>query len=146
VLQDSEHVACRLLALEPLYPPAYQLALDMLKRLHASAGSTQSPEQILEVLLLRHQLLPALRFLRSQRTLLARPPPGLAQRFLEPAAAQIEQPGGPALFYAVYAFFEQRKELNAPHLDPYRRLHQQLQRGQPSSRPPSPVPVSSPRA
>jgi hypothetical protein len=49
VVSDSVHVACQLLSLEGTYPPAYQLALDMLKRL-------QTHEQILEVLLTKHQV------------------------------------------------------------------------------------------
>ncbi len=31
VVSDSKHVACLLLSLESAYPPAFQLALDMLK-------------------------------------------------------------------------------------------------------------------
>jgi Regulator of MON1-CCZ1 complex, C-terminal len=46
VVTDSVPVACQLLSLERDYPPAFQLALDMLKRLF-------SPAQIVEVLLTR---------------------------------------------------------------------------------------------
>ena len=35
VVADSVHVACQLLSIEGKYPPAYQLALDMLKRLNS---------------------------------------------------------------------------------------------------------------
>lgn len=45
VVNDSTHVACQLLSLESVYPPVYQLALDMMKRLGAY-------EQIVEVLFL----------------------------------------------------------------------------------------------
>ena len=44
VVTDSIPVACQLLSLEQKYPPAQQLALDMLKRL-------TSPGRIVEVLL-----------------------------------------------------------------------------------------------
>jgi hypothetical protein len=43
--------------LENLYPPAHQLALDMLKRL------STANEEIIEVLLSKQQILPALRYL-----------------------------------------------------------------------------------
>jgi hypothetical protein len=36
VVNDSKHVACLLLSLEGAYAPAFQLALDMLKRLHTA--------------------------------------------------------------------------------------------------------------
>ncbi|KAL1449957.1 hypothetical protein WDU94_002424 [Cyamophila willieti] len=36
IVHDSKQIACLLLPLEKLYPPAYQLALDMLNRLRAS--------------------------------------------------------------------------------------------------------------
>jgi hypothetical protein len=49
VVSDSVHVACQLLSLENTYPPAYQLALDMLKRLHTH-------EEILEVLLTKQHV------------------------------------------------------------------------------------------
>nr|CAD7589618.1 unnamed protein product [Timema genevievae] len=48
-------LACLLLSLENLYPAAHQLALDMLKRL----GTAN--EEIIEVLLSKQQILPALR-------------------------------------------------------------------------------------
>ncbi|XP_053377581.1 regulator of MON1-CCZ1 complex-like isoform X2 [Mercenaria mercenaria] len=55
VLSDSKPLACLMLSLESVYPPAHQLALDMLTRL-ATAN-----EEIIEVLLSKHQLLPAVR-------------------------------------------------------------------------------------
>jgi len=59
VISDSFHVACQLLSLEKIYPPAYQLALDMLKR--------SCPEQIIEVLLTKGQVVQALRFVKNQK-------------------------------------------------------------------------------
>jgi hypothetical protein len=50
VVSDSVPVACQLLSLENTYPPAYQLALDMFKRLHTH-------EQIVEVLLTKKQVI-----------------------------------------------------------------------------------------
>jgi regulator of MON1-CCZ1 complex len=50
VITDSVPVACQLLSLEKRYPPAGQLALDMLKRLNSH------PSNIVEVLLLRNQV------------------------------------------------------------------------------------------
>jgi regulator of MON1-CCZ1 complex len=47
--------ACLLLSLENLYPAAHQLALDMLKRV------STANEEIVEVLLSKKQILPALR-------------------------------------------------------------------------------------
>ncbi|CAG2065900.1 unnamed protein product [Timema podura] len=55
VVSDSKPLACLLLSLENLYPAAHQLALDMLKRL----GTAN--EEIIEVLLSKQQILPALR-------------------------------------------------------------------------------------
>lgn len=55
VVADSKPLACLLLSLENLYPAAHQLALDMLKRL----GNAH--EEIIEVLLSKGYILPALR-------------------------------------------------------------------------------------
>jgi len=93
VVTDSLPVACQLLSLENIYVPAYQLALDMLKRLC-------SPGQMIEVLLARNQILPALRIVRSHRDI-----PVRWERFLETAAH-----GDTILFYHVFKFFEQRKD------------------------------------
>lgn len=96
VVNDSKHVACLLLSLENIYAPAFQLALDMLKRL-ATAN-----EEILDVLVSKDQLLVALRFLRGLG------PEAVAtvspRRFLEAAYNTKDA----SLFYIVYKFFEQR--------------------------------------
>jgi len=94
VLSDSQHLACALLSLESVYPPAYQLALDMLKRLATASDS------IVEVLLSKKQLLTAVRFIQTV---------GLvdqvsARKFLEAARAT----DCPMTFFAVFKFFEQR--------------------------------------
>nr|CAD7438832.1 unnamed protein product [Timema bartmani] len=94
VVSDSKPLACLLLSLENLYPAAHQLALDMLKRL----GTAN--EEIIEVLLSKQQILPALRFVRSTGSV----DQVSARKFLE--AAKIA--GDATIFYAVYRFFEQR--------------------------------------
>ncbi|XP_065184010.1 regulator of MON1-CCZ1 complex-like [Sycon ciliatum] len=94
VLSDSKPLACLMLSLESVYAPAFQLALDMLKRL-----STVN-DDIVDVLLSKNQLIPALRFLRSN----GREDSVPARLFLEAAANS----GDNALFFTVYKFFEER--------------------------------------
>ncbi|PIK38718.1 hypothetical protein BSL78_24451 [Apostichopus japonicus] len=94
VLNDSKPIACLLLSLESCYPPAHQLALDMLKRV------STANEEIVEVLLSKNQLLPALRFLRS----VGGSDNASARKFLE--AAQNTEDN--LLFFTVFKFFEQR--------------------------------------
>jgi len=48
--------ACLLLSLENIYPPAHQLALDMLHRI------SNATEEITEVLLSKNQVIAALRY------------------------------------------------------------------------------------
>jgi len=115
VLSDSQHLACSLLSLETVYPPAYQLALDMLKRLSTASDS------IVEVLLSKKQLLTAVRFIQSV---------GLvdqvsARKFLDAARST----DCPMTFFAVFRFFEQRnlrlrgnsKFIAGEHCDEYVR-------------------------
>lgn len=94
VLQDSKPLACLMLSLESVYPPAHQLALDMLKRL------STANEEIIEVLLSKQQLLPALRFIRSVNIVDA-----VSSRKLLEAAMNTDDA---MLFYTVFKFFEQR--------------------------------------
>ncbi|XP_017885541.1 regulator of MON1-CCZ1 complex [Ceratina calcarata] len=99
VVADSKPLACLLLSLENLYPAAHQLALDMLKRL----GNAH--EEIIEVLLSKGHILPALRYVRSV---------GMVEqvsdrKFLEAAKAT----GDATLFYSVFKFFKQRSLCNA---------------------------------
>ncbi|XP_013395339.1 regulator of MON1-CCZ1 complex-like isoform X2 [Lingula anatina] len=113
VLSDSKPLACLLLSLESVYAPAHQLALDMLKRLNTAN------EEIIEVLLSKHQLLSALRFIRSVGVV----DTVSARKFLEAA----KQTGDSMLFYTVYKFFEQRnirmrqvsKFAPGEHCEPY---------------------------
>lgn len=94
ILADSKHLACTLLSLHSLYPPASQLALDMLKRL----GSTE--EEIVEVLLSQGKVLSAIRFVQANGNVDAMS----ARKYLDVAKNQCEA----AVFYAVYRFFEHR--------------------------------------
>eukprot|EP01130_Rhizamoeba_saxonica_P017512 TRINITY_DN8507_c0_g1_i3.p1 TRINITY_DN8507_c0_g1~~TRINITY_DN8507_c0_g1_i3.p1 ORF type:complete len:488 (-),score=102.44 TRINITY_DN8507_c0_g1_i3:23-1486(-) len=93
VVNDSLHVACQLLSLSKLYPPTYQLALDMLKRL---GGHN---EHILEVLLTKGFILQALRFVNSEKKLFLQP-----RRFYE-AALLVDDPN---IYFTVYHFFRRR--------------------------------------
>ncbi|XP_053973264.1 regulator of MON1-CCZ1 complex [Hylaeus volcanicus] len=94
VVADSKPLACLLLSLENLYPAAHQLALDMLKRL----GNAH--EEIIEVLLSKGHILPALRYIRSVGMV----DQVSARKFLEAAKATEDA----TLFHSVFKFFEQR--------------------------------------
>lgn len=94
VVSDSKPLACLLLSLESLYPAAHQLALDMLKRL------STANEEIIEVLLSKQQILPALRFVHSVGSV----DQVSARKFLDAAKAT----GDPNVFIGVFKFFEQR--------------------------------------
>ncbi|XP_072460492.1 regulator of MON1-CCZ1 complex isoform X3 [Notamacropus eugenii] len=88
--------ACLLLSLESIYPPAHQLSLDMLKRL------STANDEIVEVLLSKHQVLAALRFIRG----IGGHDNISARKFLD-AAKQTEDN---MLFYTIFRFFEQRNQ------------------------------------
>ncbi|XP_013921000.1 PREDICTED: uncharacterized protein C18orf8 homolog isoform X2 [Thamnophis sirtalis] len=96
VLNDSKPLACLLLSLESIYPPAHQLSLDMLKRL------CTANDEIVEVLLSKHQVLAALRFIRG----IGGHDSISARKFLD-AAKQTEDE---MLFYTIFRFFEQRNQ------------------------------------
>ncbi|XP_067833785.1 regulator of MON1-CCZ1 complex isoform X3 [Heptranchias perlo] len=96
VLSDSKPLACLLLSLESTYPPAHQLSLDMLKRL------STANDEIVEVLLSKHQVLGALRFIRS----VGGHDNISARKFLDAA----RQTGDAMLFYTTFKFFEQRNQ------------------------------------
>ncbi|XP_050402263.1 regulator of MON1-CCZ1 complex [Patella vulgata] len=94
VLSDSKPLACLMLSLESVYQPAHQLALDMLKRLQTAN------EEIIEVLLSKQQLLPALRFIRSVGIV----DTVSSRKFLEAGLNTSDD----MLFYTVFKFFEAR--------------------------------------
>uniref|UniRef100_A0A8I5ZZV3 Regulator of MON1-CCZ1 n=1 Tax=Rattus norvegicus TaxID=10116 RepID=A0A8I5ZZV3_RAT len=96
VLSDSKPLACLLLSLESFYPPAHQLSLDMLKRL------STANDEIVEVLLSKHQVLAALRFIRG----IGGHDNISARKFLDAA----KQTDDVMLFYTIFRFFEQRNQ------------------------------------
>uniref|UniRef100_A0A1B6C0U7 Uncharacterized protein n=2 Tax=Clastoptera arizonana TaxID=38151 RepID=A0A1B6C0U7_9HEMI len=96
VVSDSKPLACLLLSLENLYPAAHQLAVDMLARL------SDANEEITEVLLSKHQILPALRYnlnlgIKDQIS---------ERKFLEVANTTKDL----RLIHSVTAFFENRTQ------------------------------------
>ena len=93
VVRDSVHVACLLLSLEAKYPPAFQLAVDMLKRL-------ETFEQIVEVLLLKRQVITALRFIRTDPNYKYSPAP-----FLETAISTGDTMVSPPFDFLTFLFF-----------------------------------------
>lgn len=93
VINDSHHVACQLLHIQSMYPPALQLALDMLKRLNDSS-------QIVEVLFTKGMVLNALKYLNSFPEKSVIKP--LAPRFLEEAKKKNDL----SLFHITYTFFK----------------------------------------
>ncbi|XP_069477005.1 regulator of MON1-CCZ1 complex isoform X2 [Ambystoma mexicanum] len=106
VLSDSKPLACLLLSLESIYPPAHQLSLDMLKRL------STANDEIVEVLLSKQQVLAALRFIRS----IGGHDNISARKFLDAA----KQTADNMLFYTIFRFFEQRNQRlrGSPHFTP----------------------------
>jgi len=120
VMVDSKHLACLLLSIQNIYPPAFQIALDMLKRL----GTAH--DQIIEVFLSKHQVLTALRYLRSV---------GMTEN-LQPRKflAVAKDSGDPDLFYTTYQYFvdvnQRTRKTNrfAPqdHCEEYEVYYQQL--------------------
>ena len=94
VISDSKPLACLLLSRELVYPPATQLAMDMFKRL------STADSEIIDILLSRGQLLPALRYVRATDKVDS----VSARQFLEAAANEDDR----SLFYTVYKFFEER--------------------------------------
>jgi len=101
VITDSFHVACQLLSLEKTYPPAFQLAIDMLKRTY--------PEHIIEILLSKGKVIEALRYLKHQ----GNDPGPLVKRFFKEAL----QSNDPTVFYKVYNYFQSSKDFSTVRSD-----------------------------
>jgi len=97
VVPDSPRLVAQLFTLAPAYPPAAALAVDILRRLGASAN-----EAIIDWMLHHGELLTACRFIRQQG-LLAHPPRPL----LDAAAACND----PQVFTTVFGFLLQRNEV-----------------------------------
>eukprot|EP00005_Dracoamoeba_jomungandri_P012886 CAMPEP_0174270954 /NCGR_PEP_ID=MMETSP0439-20130205/46345_1 /TAXON_ID=0 /ORGANISM="Stereomyxa ramosa, Strain Chinc5" /LENGTH=374 /DNA_ID=CAMNT_0015360651 /DNA_START=828 /DNA_END=1952 /DNA_ORIENTATION=+ len=100
IIGDSVPIACQLLSLEKVYPPVYQLALDMLKRL--SNKNKRVEDQIIEVLLSSHEYIAGIRFIRRHSD--AR---YSVQRFLSGSLENSDA----IQFYTVYNFFLKRNEI-----------------------------------
>jgi len=113
VISDSLPVACQLLSLSNTYPPAYQLALDMLKRLDEKG-------HILEVLLSQGQILKAVKFVKKYNLFKN----VRANIFLEKALETKNN----MTFYTVFSFLEERKLLDnscQPYVKKYNELFSQ---------------------
>lgn len=76
VIRDSKPLACLLLSLEAVYPPSFQLAMDMLCRLRTS------DELITEILLSKGKVISAIIFAKSRNLERTIPP----RKFLEAAS------------------------------------------------------------
>lgn len=94
VLSDSNPLACLLLSLESVYPCAYDLALDMMKRVGSEMYGT-----IIETLLQKNRIVSALKFMQNNDIIDSAAP----RKFLE-AAAKCDD----MTFYTIFTFFQQR--------------------------------------
>jgi hypothetical protein len=110
-IDDSVHVACQLLSLEAVYPPASQLALDMLARV----ATESTREQIVDVLLAHQQVIGALRF-GAKHANLTLP----VNRILEVTLEQNDM----NLFYHVMRYVTSRGMLTNEH-KPFVALYKQ---------------------
>lgn len=110
-IDDSVHVACQLLSLEGVYPPASQLALDMLARV--ATDSTR--EQIVDVLLAHQQVIGVLRF-GAKHANLTLP----VSRILEVTLEQNDM----GLFFHVMRYVTSRNMLTNEH-KPFVALYKQ---------------------
>eukprot|EP00002_Diphylleia_rotans_P014045 TRINITY_DN2732_c0_g1_i9.p1 TRINITY_DN2732_c0_g1~~TRINITY_DN2732_c0_g1_i9.p1 ORF type:complete len:174 (+),score=18.69 TRINITY_DN2732_c0_g1_i9:366-887(+) len=95
VISDSLPVACQLLSLDTEYRPAYQLALDMFKRLSES-------ETIMETLLSHKQVIPAIRMARTHQEI------NISCRRLLEVASSLKNP---LVFHTTYKWLQQRNEV-----------------------------------
>ena len=94
IFSDSKPLACLLLSLENVYPCAYDLALDMMKRLG------DAHEELVETLLQKGEILQALKYMQNVDIVHSAAP----RKFLE-AAVKTEDD---VIFHAVFTFFQQR--------------------------------------
>jgi len=91
VIEDSFHIACMLLSLEPVYQPCYQIALDMLKRIGGE-------ELILSAFLARGQVIAAVNLIQVPRQ---RP----LKYNLHDILAVAAKDDDPTVLFFVYNFF-----------------------------------------
>jgi len=94
VIDDSVHIACQLLSLEPIYAPCFQLGVDMLRRLSAD-------DLLLSIYLAKGEILSAISFLQVPKT--------RVQRFnLHDFLSVTLKTTDPVTFSLVYQFFLSR--------------------------------------
>ena len=94
VLKDSKELAALLISIESKYPPAFQLALDMMKRI------PNAREDVIELYLSKQQVLQAVRYLESTDALDSASP----RKFLEAAFSTTDK----MTFYTVFLMFQKR--------------------------------------
>lgn len=94
VFPDSKELAALLLSLEKEYQPAYYLALDVLKRVQ------NTKEDIVELLLSKQQVIPAVKYLESIEASDSSSP----RKFLKVAL----ETGDSMTFFTVYRMFQKR--------------------------------------
>ena len=111
VISDSKPIACLLLSLESVYPPSYQLALDMLSRLG------NSKDEICEILLSKKKVLASAKY-AAKNALDTNVLP--ARKFLE-AAVETEDK---TMFYNVYHYFLETQPQRMG--DKYRSLYNDM--------------------
>ncbi|XP_023338353.1 uncharacterized protein C18orf8 [Eurytemora carolleeae] len=93
VIGDSKHIACILLSLESVYPPARQIALDMMARLGNGV------EELLEICLAEGKVVQAINLAGSN---------GLGESISARKYLEASKDLHPTTFYHVYNFFEER--------------------------------------
>lgn len=96
IISDSKPLACLLLSLENIYPPAHQLALDMLHRI------SNATEEITEVLLSKKQVIAALRYSDTYGT-----ESQISFRKYLDVASSVDNPN---VFYSIFVEFEHRDQ------------------------------------
>jgi len=92
VITDSKHLACIILSLENVYPPARQIALDMMSRLGAA-------EELIEICLAEGKVVEALNLARET---------GLADTISASKYLEASKDLDPLTYFNVFSFFEER--------------------------------------
>jgi hypothetical protein len=92
VITDSKHLACIILSLENVYPPARQIALDMMSRLGAA-------EELIEICLAEGKVVEALNLARET---------GLSDTISASKYLEASKDLDPLTYFNVFSFFEER--------------------------------------
>jgi len=93
VITDSKHLACIILSLENVYPPARQIALDMMSRLGDAA------EELIEICLAEGKVVQAINLARET---------GLADTISARKYLEASKNLDPLTYFNVFSFFEER--------------------------------------